>query len=510
MSHPLLARALRLATLAAFVAVQSSAPFGAVPVNAAGGATDDLAVSPRTIELLAGSEQQPVTGTMTITMTGPTPAQVSLSLADAAAAPNGGLAVAPVGSTTWSLERITTISPATLNYAPNGSTQTFTVSVTVTGIVARSPRAGFITTTVLEIVPTDNGGTTMAQGLVVNTPLVAAPSSSVNDPALISKAALSGSSLSAVPSRPWLAIDQVVPDLIPGLVNHGPMAATARIVNTGDTILRTETTFSFATIPFDIYLKNANDPGTELFHTQPTSGYALPGQGATITASSAQPSNGGGDDALPAIGIVRITATTSATVGGVAAPTLVQTDTVLVFPWKEALAAILVVLALFPVFSRLFGAAGRLVKAVVTAPFSALGRAGRRVVPQRPLSKEAPTQKRGGDVDEAAIAERLHNLGHDDAAEAEAQAAAEAAEAGWTPPAIGPDGHLAPIPYRSAKAAATSDAPASTQLTIGPGASAPAQALEPQAIPTFPQPARLLVGPCVPETGPNAGTGFFL
>ena len=125
----------------------------------------------------------------------------------------------------------------------------------------------------------------------------------------------------------------------------------------------------------------------------------------------------------------------------------------------------------------------------MTAPFSALGRAGRRVVPQRPLSKEAPTQKRGGDVDEAAIAERLHNLGHDDA---EVIA-----------------GHPAAF-YRSAKAAATSDAPASTQLTIGPGASAPAQALEPQAIPTFPQPARLLVGPCVPETGPNAGTGFFL
>lgn len=463
------ARGLRLGFIAAFVTLQASAPI-AGPVLAAATTTDDLSVSPGTLELFATAPQQAVSAPLTLTIAGPTPAQVSLSIADAVAAPNGGLAVASLGTTAWTLDRIATVAPTSLDYVPNGSTQTFTVTVTVAGSVARGARAGIITSSVLEVVPSGGGGNTLAQGIVVNTPVVAAPDTSIKDAGLVAGAQLTGSSLVASPSRPWLAIDQVVPDLIPSLVNHGPMAATARVVNTGNTILRTETVFSFSSVPLDAWFRNSNDPGTEILRTKASSGYALPGQTASFSASSAQGASGqSGEDALPTIGIVRIAATTSATIGGVSAPTLVQSQTVLVFPWKEALAALFVVAALFPLIARGLRALWRAISRLLAAPlrpFRAL--AGR--LPKRDRGR-AQAPKRGGDVDEDAIAERLAELGARDAESeamaAEAAAAAEAAEAtgGLLP-------HMADVPVAAPIAVAGAGfpgAPALGSLPVGPG-----------------------------------------
>ena len=491
----------RVLAALAFVALEASALL-AVPFTAADN-TDDISVGPSTLELLANADQAPVSAALTVTMTGPSAAQVSIEVADAVPAPNGGLQVATIGSTAWSLERIATISPATIDYVPNGGTQTFTINVTVSGIVARSPRAGFITTTVLEVVPSGNGGTTLSQGLVVNTPVVAAPSTSVTDPALSAKANLFGAALTAVPSRPWLAIDQVVPDFIPGLVNHGPMSVTARVVNTGDTILRTSTTFTFAQLPFNSWISNNNDPGTEILRTKAATGYALPGQPATISASSAQTDTGSSsDDALPTIGLIRVTATTTGSVGGVAAPTLVQYQTILVFPWKEGLAALLVVLAIFPLLARAFGGVFRMIKKILLSPFRFLAAIGQRLPGRR--NRRAPTPKRGGEVDEDAIAERLSSLGGDDRAEsAEAAAAAEAAEVTGF---LGSDtGSF----FRSSPSSPSFGAAGygvASRTPAGHGGAEPEPVPEP--IPA-PHPS-VPVGPKVTEDGPNAGTGFFV
>jgi hypothetical protein len=496
--------ATRVVAALAFVAIQGGALF-AVPIAAADGNTDDISVGPRTVELLATTDQQPVSAPLTVTMTGPTPAQVSLQIADAVAAPNGGLAVATIGSTAWSLERLATITPATINYTPNGATQNFTVNVTVSGIVVRSPRAGFITTSVLEVVPSGNGGTTLSQGLIVNTPIIAAPAASVADQSLIAKANLFGASLSAVPSRPWLAIDQVVPDFIPGLVNHGPMSVTARIVNTGDTILRTETTFTFAQIPFDSWVSNNNDPGTEILRTKAATGYALPGQAATISASSASTGAGaatdssGGDDQLPAIGLIRVTATTTGSVGGVSAPTLIQYQTIVVFPWKEGLAGLLVVIALAPVLARVFRGFFRFIGAILSSPFRLLGAIGNRLPGRR--NRRAATPKRGGEVDENAIAERLSSLGRDDAAEsAEAAAVAEAVAAtGFRGESTG--SFYRPSPAVPTYAAAGYGVAGRSSSTGAAGVDDG----EPEGIPGPPLPS-VPVGPRVTPGGPNAGS----
>ena len=80
--------------------------------------------------------------------------------------------------------------------------------------------------------------------------------------------------------------------------------------------------------------------------------YALPGQAAVSSASSQITAPGAAPvDTLPFIGIVKVTATTTGTLGPLAAAPVVQSTVFLVFPWKEAL-ALLLVIVLWVLFKR--------------------------------------------------------------------------------------------------------------------------------------------------------------
>lgn len=314
----------------------------------------ELSVSPGRVVIETRPDGAPITQSLTVTVQVTVPAEIKIGMSDVVAGPDGGLVPAPLGSTPYSLGASTAVAPALILVDPSDSVQTFNVTVTVTAAASDPPHLGILAVSLFPRGASDGGSGFVAQGLAMNSTVLTRPPAGGEAAIADAKAALAATDITVKRGAPWTQVDQVIPDLFPALVEHGPVTAVARFTNTGNLILDSTTTFKFASVGPLAWLPGSTETGSNLYTITPLPGYALPGQIMSVDADSLlRAKDASPTDMLPFIGFVRITATTTGTLGALSAQPITQSIVILVFPWKELL-ALLVLVALWSLFRAWF------------------------------------------------------------------------------------------------------------------------------------------------------------
>jgi hypothetical protein len=305
-----------------------------------------LAVGPGRLVFLTGSQSGPTTSYLHVEVSGSTAATVATEVSDAVPDSSGGWSKAPAGSTPYSLNSVVTIDPETIDYKPNGTKQTFEVAVTVNLTPSEVPHAGFIGVSLTPVGEApDSGG--IKQVVAIETAAVTGPAAGAGGELPAVAPALSAGGIVVSQKGSWTPIDAVLPDLIAGLIDHGPANVTATHSNSGDVVLDTQTKVSFAGVGPLAFLPGSSETGAPFYTWLDRSRFSLPGQSTAIAATSEVPlDNASPIDSLPLIGFVRVTATTTGTLGALTAVPITQSVVILVFPWKELLALILLLVVL--------------------------------------------------------------------------------------------------------------------------------------------------------------------
>lgn len=339
------------------VALAGAALVVAPAIVSAGGGHITLGVTPRRLTLLATDSGQPVSATFTVVVDTTSPTDLRISLTDAVPGQDGLWDAAPPGSTPYSASATTTVDPTLVTVQPTGANQTLTITVTTRPLANETPRAGLITVSLL---PHQDGstsdGATVGQGLAVTVPVIAGISPDFLIATAGATASLAGTGVSVARKAPsFTPVDSLVPDIFPALVDPGPVTTTALFTNTGNVVLDTVTDFEFASVSPLAALPGSSEAGTPFNRYVQAHTYALPGQPASATGSSLIEQEGVAPiDSLPFIGVVRITATTTGTLGSLSATPIVQSTVIVIFPWKELLALVLL-LVLLRVLRALLG-----------------------------------------------------------------------------------------------------------------------------------------------------------
>jgi hypothetical protein len=345
------------------VSLLVGAAIAAAPTQAIGANTKlGLGFATPRVVLRAQPGGGPVTGTLQIRVQATIPAQLQVAPRDAVSDAKGALVSAPFGSTSYSLGPSLTISPAAIDVAASDAEQTFNITVTVRVGASDPPHLGILAVTLF---PPGGGsqrsGTAITQGLGMDATVVSMPPNGGEAAVPGATAALAAADITVRRGAPWTPVDQVIPDLLATLVDHGPAEAVVRFTNTGNVILDSTTVFQFASVGPGALLPGNTDAGSPFYTVTQIPRYALPGQ---ITSSDGDSLLRIKDSApvemLPLIGVVRITATTTATLGSIAAAPLTQSIVIVVFPWKELLALVLLLVLLRIVRSGLRRAWSRL------------------------------------------------------------------------------------------------------------------------------------------------------
>ena len=266
-----------------------------------------------------------------VTVQGGSAGTLSLSLRDAVVGADGAATDAPSGTSSDSLAGTLEIVPSSFDYLPTGEPIAFTGSVTLSAGAVDRPRFG---TLVAELTSSD--GAVVAASRVA---VVAVPGARAIATLPEGTFAIAVDDLDLAPEA-FTFVDRILPD-IPGVIGHGPLTTIATTRNVGTAAVDTRVAWEYHRLGL-----------ADLFspESQPTlsvgSGtrFVIPGEVAATEGSSAITLDAGPFDAVPLVGFVRVRATVTWDLAGVAGSREGTTvsRTVFVFPWSEVLAALLV------------------------------------------------------------------------------------------------------------------------------------------------------------------------
>lgn len=325
------------------------AGIASAPSNAAG-ISMTLTTSPPRLQLSAAPGATTTKGTIHAIVRTPAAASLSVRVADAVASEDGRWMEAPTGSTSYSLSPALTWTPQSVELPASADDQTIDIALTLPTDQMDKPRAGIVSVILVPAVAGPASDLTVQQGLRIETIVVSEVATQPLTGNADVRVSLLGTGLTADPANEFTIVDSTIPDVIPGLVDHGPVTTAAHYRNNGDFIVDAQTTFDFASVgPMAMF--GSDDPGDVFYTLNDAHHYALPGQPAVAKGTSLVEANGAKVDSLPFIGFVKVTATTTGTLGPLAAAPVVQSTVFLVFPWKEAL-ALLLVIVLWVLFKR--------------------------------------------------------------------------------------------------------------------------------------------------------------
>lgn len=340
-------------------ALASESDTGAAPTSVPGG----LAAAPARIELGLRPGAPDLIQDIAVTNRGPRTTHVHAELTDLVITRSGAYETAPSGQTPYSASQIAHIDVDDLNLDATGTPgATGMVRVVATADHLDRPLYGGLS---LELADSDApivdfGGVRVSPQVrpsilipVMLVPLDEPTASTTTDGPIGSsqlaqsiKLEVQGVSL-AVGQRDqngWL--DHAIPFSLPGIADHGPLAATAGLQNAGNAFGRGFTKYDFT--------------GVSPFGWLPTSWRGVFGLderpflevdaapaplmpdmvGETRVATTYPTGRGGELDSTPWFGLVRVHATTSLVLADFESAPVVQETYVLVLPWKEALVAI--------------------------------------------------------------------------------------------------------------------------------------------------------------------------
>lgn len=254
-----------------------------------------------------------------------------------------------VGTTPYTL-RIQP-DPAVIRYEGDmvGERQEFAVALRASGLDDQ-PRAGFITYTfVPDSAEGPEGNVGIRQGVAARVRLGAWPADLDGVPARVTV-----SDLRLERDRDTVTgiIDRLLPDL-PRVINRGLAVARVRTTNVGEVLVQSETTITLARLPWVAALPFVSPEGFTVITYVDRPRLLLPGEGRTSgVASTASLVDGEDIDRLPFLGLVRVSATSTAFLGATSDEAS-ATAVYLVAPWKEALLIALLLLGVRIVRRRL-------------------------------------------------------------------------------------------------------------------------------------------------------------
>jgi hypothetical protein len=262
-----------------------------------------------------------------------------------------------LGTTPYTLESRIRPDPAVVRYegVMVGQQQTFDVALRTSGL-GEAPRAGLITYTfVPDVVVGAEGSVGIRESVAVRVRLGTWPSELDGIPARVR---VSDLRLERVPDTITGLIDRLLPEL-PRVLNRGPAVIRVRTTNVGDALVQSGTTLTLTRLPWLAVLPLVDAAGSTAIIFEDRAQLLLPGEGRTsAVASTASLVDSEEIDRLPFLGLVRISASSTAFLGA-ALDEASATAVHLVAPWKEALLIALLVVGVRAVRRRRVAARAR-------------------------------------------------------------------------------------------------------------------------------------------------------
>lgn len=288
-----------------------------------------VSVSPIRVEFL-GAEGLASVQAVDISITGGGEGTVSIAMLDAVLGDDDRWRDVGYGSTDSSLRGVLRIEPKTFDYVPDGATQTFTARLTVNPDAVTRPLYGSL---LAVLGPAGATNATVVQQAGVAIRVVAAPDGGGDAGEGLS---IGIGDLAVSGGRGYTPLEAFLPD-IPGVVGRGPLDVSVPITNTSGTIVDARVTYSFTRVSLLALLPGDLFEGRPLVVVNRAPRYLLPGQRAADLATTEAELDDGTLDATPFLGLLRISATATATIAGRTATSETRTQTVLAFPWAESL-----------------------------------------------------------------------------------------------------------------------------------------------------------------------------
>jgi hypothetical protein len=254
------------------------------------------------------------------------------------------------GTTPYTLQSRIQPDPAVIRYEGDmvGQQQIYQVALRTSGLDGQ-PRAGFITYTfVPDATAGAEGGVGIRQGVAVRVRLGTWPSDLDGIPVRVS---VSGLRLERDRDTITGLIDRLLPEL-PRVLNRGPAVIRVRTTNVGDALVQSGATLTLTRLPWIAALPFIDPEGSTVITFQDRAQLLLPGEGRTSAVASTASLAGVEDiDRLPFLGLVRISATSTAFLGA-ASHEASATAVHLIAPWKEGLLIVLLVVGVRTVRRR--------------------------------------------------------------------------------------------------------------------------------------------------------------
>lgn len=249
---------------------------------------------------------------------------VGLSLRDGAVDADGRGDVVDLGTTEDTLSGWVAVTPASFTRVGDTEAETFTATVGLLAGAVDRPRFGVLVAEVTE------DGAVVASSAI---PVVAVPGEAAAAALPEGRFAVEVGDLGAR-AEAFTIVDRLVPDL-PGVIGHGPLAVSVVASNVGTSIVDARVAWEYHRLGvLDVF----RDEAAPTLVDGSGPGLLIPGQVATLDASSRVTLESGPVDAMPIVGLVRVRATVTWDLAGVVAPrSAAVSRTVLVLPWSELL-----------------------------------------------------------------------------------------------------------------------------------------------------------------------------
>lgn len=299
----------------------------AIPASAADPIT--LTVGPGRIGFIG--DDLDVARDLVVAVTGGEESWITFEMLDVYVSQDGSRATAGYGTTPGTLAGAFAV-PERISYVPDGATQTFTVPLRVDPGAVIAPRAGVLT---VLIGPKAEGVLVQAAGVQVE--IVAGPAGGAGPGAVApGDLGLSLAGPTTTEGRPFTLIGALLPRL-PWVIGRGPIEAQARVRNTGSTLLDVSVRYEFSRVSPLALLPIGALQGRPIVVVEQAPRFLLPGESFQDRAQSRNMQDGNAIEALPFIGLVRVTAVATGQVGDLSVMSETGSKMVLVFPWAEAL-----------------------------------------------------------------------------------------------------------------------------------------------------------------------------
>lgn len=287
-----------------------------------------IRLEPSKLELVGDTGPQ----VLRVTVEGSVAGTVVLSFRDAVVGPDGVGTEAPFGTTADSLSGTVQLLPPSFDYVPDVDPVAFTGSVALAAGAVDRPRFG---TLVAELTTPDG-----AVAASTRMPVLAVPGQRAIETLPDGTFALTVDDLDIAPQAFTIA-DQVLPDL-PGIIGHGPLTSIVTVRNVGTAVVESRVAWEYHRLGLADLFSPESQPTLSI---GTGSRFLIPGEVATAEGQSNLTLDAGPFDAVPVVGFVRVRATVTWDLAGVARGDDQGTTvsrTLLVFPWSEVLVGLLV------------------------------------------------------------------------------------------------------------------------------------------------------------------------